>query len=162
MESTPSSVPDTPVALNPTAAPAATDAAADASWVRSRRVQTFALGALVGALALSLVVVVTAVFAAVQGQRAPLPADPAPVAETHVTPRPTTPAPTPMFTPSPTVPPAETETDPPVDEQTSEPVVEPVPVPAPTVPPPTEEADTSTDPGNSGTAPGRTKEPKRP
>ena len=67
-----------------------------------------------------------------------------------------------MLTPSPTIPPAETETVPPVDEQTAEPVVEPVPVPAPTVPPPTEEADTSDDPGNSGTAPGRTKEPKRP
>jgi hypothetical protein len=158
MESTPSSVPDTPVALDPTAAPTA----ADASWVRSRRVHTFALGALVGALALSLVVVVTAVFAAVQGQRSPLPADPAPVAETRVTPRPTTPAPTPLLSPSPTVPPADTETEPPVDELTTEPVVEPVPVPAPTVPPPTEEADASDDPGNSGTAPGRTKEPKRP
>lgn len=157
MESTPSSVPDTPVALTPTAAPAA----GDASWVRSRRVQTFALGALVGALALSLVIVVTAVFATVQGQRPPLPADPAPVAETRVTPRPTTPAPTPMLTPSPTVPPAETETDPPVDDQFSEPVVEPVPVPAPTVPPPTEE-EASSGPGNSGTAPGRTKDPKKP
>jgi hypothetical protein len=162
MESTPSSVPDTPAALPP----AATATAADESWVRSRRVQTFALGALVGALALSLVVVVTAVFAAVQGQRSPVPADPAPVAETRVTPRPTTPAPTPMLSPSPTVPPAETETEAAGDELTTEPVAEPVvepaPVPAPTVPEPAEEADASDDPGNSGTAPGRTKEPKRP
>jgi hypothetical protein len=160
MESTPSSGSETPAPLTPTATPTA----ADASWVRSRRVQTFALGALVGALALSLVVVVTAVFAAVQGDHSPLPADPAPVAETRVTPRPTTTPKTPMFTPSPTVPPAETETDPPVDEQTDELVVAPVPVPAPTVPPPTteEEEDSSSGPGNSDSAPGRTKVPRRP
>lgn len=156
MESTPSSVPDTTAPLSPTAAPTA----ADASWVRSRRVQTFALGALVGALALSLVVVVTTVFAAVQGDRSPLPEDPAPVAETRVTPRATTPAPTPTATPSPTVPPAESETDAADDEHTAEPVVEPAPAPAP--PPVAEEDDSSGEPGNSGSAPGRTKEPKKP
>ncbi|MFK4837843.1 hypothetical protein ACI3KY_19105, partial [Microbacterium sp. ZW T2_14] len=77
MESTPSSGPETPAPLIPTATPTPAPTGVDGSWVRSRRVQTFALGALVGALALSLVVVVTAVFAAVQGERSPLPAEPA-------------------------------------------------------------------------------------
>ena len=160
MESTPSSGSETPAPLTPTATP--TPTGADGSWVRSRRVQTFALGALVGALALSLVVVVTAVFAAVQGDRSPLPAEPAPVSEVRVTPRASPPAPTSSPSPSPTPPvaPAEPETDAAEGGQ-ADPAIEPAPAPAPTVPA-TEEGDTSSDPGNSGSAPGRTKEPKRP
>ena len=157
MESTPSSGPETPAPLTPTATPTGVDG----SWVRSRRVQTFALGALVGALALSLVVVVTAVFAAVQGERSPLPAGPAPVSEPRVTPRATTPGPTPAPTPGLTVPPDGTETDAADEEETADPVVPPAPAPVPT-PPPTAEAEPPSGPGNSGTAPGRTKEPKKP
>jgi hypothetical protein len=158
MESTPSSGSETPAPLTHTATPAPTGA--DASWVRSRRVHTFALGALVGALALSLVVVVTAVFAAVQGDRSPLPAEPAPVSEVRVTPRASPPAPTSSPSPTPPVTPAEPETDA-ADGGQTDPAIEPAPAPAPTAPA-TEENDSSSGPGNSGSAPGRTKEPKKP
>jgi hypothetical protein len=123
-------------------------------------VQTFALGALVGALALSLVVVVTAVFGAVQGDRSPLPADPAPASEVRVTPRASPPAPTSSPSPTPPVPPAEPQPDAGDDGQT-DPAIEQAPAPAPTAPA-TEESDSSGGPGNSGSAPGRTKEPKKP
>ena len=154
MESTPSSGSETTAPLVPDTAPTSPDL----SWVRSRRVHTFALGALVGALGLSLVVVVSTIFAAAQNPPAPLPAAPAPVSEVRTTPRPT---PTPAPTPAPTAEATDETTDAPVEEApTTEPVVAPAPAPTPSEPP--VEADDSSDPGQSGSAPGRTKAPKKP
>lgn len=149
MESTPPSGSE-PVAP-PTRRAAAVHTVRELS--RSRRVQTFGLGALCGALALSLLVVVTTIFAV--SQRPELLADePAPVSEQRFpTPTPSTSTPAPIPTPSPTVEPAE-EVDaapapdpaPPVTQ-----VPEPVPAPEPT--------PTPTAPGNSGNAPGHKKKP---
>jgi hypothetical protein len=118
---------------------------------RSRRVQTFGLGALCGALGLSLLIVVTTIFA-VSLRPDQLPADPAPVSEERVsTPTPTPPAPTPS--PDPTVAP--------VEEADAAPEAEPAPpatqVPAPAPAPEPEPTPTPTAPGNSGNAPGHKK-----
>lgn len=154
MESTPSSASDAPTPPTRRANPATMR-----SWSRSRRVRTFGLGALCGALALSLVVVVTSIFAA-SGDRSPVLPLPAPVAEER---------PAPRVTPTPTAPPAVAAETPdmtaePVPEaETSDPVAAPAPAPEPAPvesPPPADEVETA--PGNSGSAPGRTKDPKDP
>ncbi|MFD4960525.1 hypothetical protein [Microbacterium sp. NPDC058389] len=155
MEPTPSSGSE-PVAP-PTRRAAAVHTVRELS--RSRRVQTFGLGALCGALALSLIVVVTTIFAVSQRPEM-LPDDPAPVSEERVA----TPTPTPTrSTPAPTP-----TTDPavePVDEADAAPGAdaEPAPpetqVPAPTPDPEPEPTPTPTAPGNSGNAPGHNKKP---
>ncbi|GAA5212542.1 hypothetical protein [Microbacterium kyungheense] len=122
---------------------------------RSRRVQTFGLGALCGALALSLLVVVTTIFA--MSQRPDVLADePAPVSEQRLpTPVPTTSTPAPTPTPSPTIEPVEEADAPPEAEaDPAPPVIDPpVPEPEPEV------APEPTAPGNSGNAPGHKKKP---
>ncbi|KQP68293.1 hypothetical protein ASF40_19225 [Microbacterium sp. Leaf288] len=151
MEPMPSSEPTAPAPLTRRTDPAL----ADRSWMRSRRVQTFGLGALCGALGLSLLVVVTTILGASQNQAPLVPADPAPVSE----PRPSASIPaTPSPSSTPTTGPAE-ETDAATEpEAPAEQPVVAVPAPAPeptqTQPP----ADESTDsPGNSDNAPGRQK-----
>ncbi|MFB7884754.1 hypothetical protein [Microbacterium sp. NPDC056057] len=151
MEPMPSSEPTAPAPLTRRTNPAL----ADRSWMRSRRVQTFGLGALCGALGLSLLVVVTTILGASQNQAPLVPADPAPVSE----PRPSASFPaTPSPSSAPTTEPAE-ETDAATEpEAPAEQPVVAVPAPAPeptqTQPP----ADESTDsPGNSANAPGRLK-----
>jgi len=151
MEPTPSSGSE-PVAP-PTRRAAAVRAAHGLS--RSRRVQTFGLGILCGSLGLSLLIVVTTIFAVSQRPEQ-LPADPATVSEERVaTPAPpgSTPAPTP--TPEPTVEPVdEVDAAPGPDAQPAPPQTDaPVPAPAPE-PEPT---PTATAPGNSGNAPGHNK-----
>lgn len=153
MESMPSSEPTAPAPLTRRTSPAL----ADRSWMRSRRVQTFGLGALCGALGLSLVVVVTTILGASQNQAPLLPAGPAPVSE------PGPPASVPA-TPSP----SSTPTDEPVQDADAEPeapveqpvvaVPAPAPEPAPeptTTQPPAEES--TGNPGNSANAPGQLK-----
>lgn len=150
MESTPPSGKKNPAPLT-----RRTNPALDRSWLRSRRTQTFGLGALCGALALSLVVVVSSIFAA-SGDRPPVLPEPAPVSEARVTPRVT---PTPTATPSAT-PPAEATTDAPEPEPAQDltgTVVAPAPAPVETTPAPADDS-----PGNSGDAPGRNKDPKTP
>ena len=151
MEPMPSSEPTAPAPLTRRTDPAL----ADRSWMRSRRVQTFGLGALCGALGLSLLVVVTTILGASQNQAPLVPADPAPVSE----PRPSASFPaTPSPSSAPTTEPAE-ETDAATEpEAPAEQPVVAVPAPAPeptqTQPP----ADESTDsPGNSANAPGQLK-----
>ncbi|MGN6221272.1 MAG: hypothetical protein ACTHNQ_17370 [Microbacterium sp.] len=149
MDPTPSSGSES--ATPPTRRAAAVQTARELS--RSRRVQTFGLGALCGALGLSLLLVVTTIFAVSQ-RSDPLPADPAPVSEERVsTPTPTPPAPTPS--PDPAVAP--------VEEADAAPEAEPAPpatqVPAPAPAPETEPTPTPTAPGNSGNAPGHKKKP---
>jgi outer membrane biosynthesis protein TonB len=135
-------------------------AAAVRELSRSRRAQTFGLGALCGALALSLLIVVTTIFAA-QQTPGPLGDEPAPVSEERVsTPTPTrtppasTPVPTRTPTPDATVEPQEPDAAP-------DPVVAPEPsatqVPAPEPEPGPESTPTPTAPGNSGNAPGHNK-----
>lgn len=157
MESTPSSGSESPTPLTRRTNPAL----AVRSWSASRRVRTFGLGALCGALALSLVVVVTSIFAA-SGDRSPVLPEPAPASDVQVTPRPTptaTPsAPSPRAT---VVAPPQPEEAAPVEEST-EPVVAPVPEPSPEVSEPPVEDTADEGPGNSGSAPGRTKPPKAP
>jgi hypothetical protein len=146
MESTPSSRSESPTPLIRRTNPAL----AVRSWPASRRVRTFGLGALCGALALSLVVVVTSIFAA-SGDRPPLLPEPAPASDVRVTPRPT-----PSSTPSMLAPQPEVVATPEAEEPAPEEgPIEPVVVPA--ADEPVEDA-----PGNSGSAPGRTKPPKSP
>jgi cytoskeletal protein RodZ len=151
MEPMPSSEPTAPAPLTRRTNPAL----ADRSWLRSRRVQTFGLGALCGALGLSLLVVVTTILGASQD---PSPLVPAPVSE----PRP--PASVPTIRPSP----ARTPTTDPVEQTdaamepdgtTDEEVVAvPAPEPAPTeTQPPVDETESTDAPGNSDNAPGRQK-----
>ncbi|NLP84445.1 hypothetical protein HF576_11340 [Microbacterium sp. CFH 90308] len=162
MEPMSSSGSETPTPLTDTAGPARLAAPFDAVLIRmrSRRVQTFALGALVGALGLSLVVVVTTIFAAAQQSPSPLPA--APATEMRSTP---SPAPTLTRSPPPTVDAGEETTDAAPDDGrvepgASEPVIEPAPAPSQIQSPPAAvEPDA---PGRSGSAPGKTKEPKNP
>ncbi|MDW4573804.1 hypothetical protein R8Z57_13570 [Microbacterium sp. M3] len=156
MESTPSSAWDAPTPLTRRTDPVS----AARSWSRSRRARTFGLGALCGGLALSLVVVVTSIFAA-SADRPPLLPQPAPAAEERPAPR-VTPTPT----PSPTVlkvaeEPADTVPEPEAEAET---VVDPAPAPEPTAvePPPAAADEAEPAPGNSGSAPGRTKTPKNP
>lgn len=158
MESTPSSGPEAPAPLTRRTNPAL----AVREWSRSRRVRTFGLGALCGALGLSLVIVITSIFAASDGVPPLSPDEPAPVSEVRTTPRPT-----PTSTPTPTPPPSVETVDDPVDApaddlaappSTTDPApapVEPEPAPAPS-----EEAPAS--PGQSGSAPGHTRPPKQP
>lgn len=152
MEPMPSSEPTAPAPLTRRTDPAL----ADRSWMRSRRVQTFGLGALCGALGLSLLVVVTTILGASQNQAPLVPADPAPISE----PRP------PVSVPSTTPSPSSTATTEPVEEsdaatEPESPVEEPVvavpaPEPQPTeTQPPTNESTDS--PGNSANAPGQLK-----
>jgi len=151
MEPTPSSGSE-PVAP-PTRRAAAVQTVRELS--RSRRVQTFGLGALCGALGLSLLIVVTTIFAVAQ-RPDELPADPAPLSEERVatpTPTHTAPAPTPTPTPDPTIEPAEDVDAAPEPDAEPAPPVTPVPAPAPEPEP----APTSTAPGNSGNAPGHNK-----
>lgn len=150
MEPTPSSGPDNPAPLT-----RRTNPALDRSWAwgRSRRTQTFGLGALCGALGLSLVVVVSSILAA-SGDQPPALPEPAPVSEARITPR-AAPTPTPAPTRPETVPEAAPTTDAAPDEPESQPVVVPEPAPAPA---PVETAPAEEDaPGNSGSAPGRNK-----
>lgn len=156
-----SSGPDDPTSVLPTAdPPVAIPAQAERSWLRSRRTQTFGLGALCGALGLSLVIVVTSIVAAAGEGSPALPVDPAPVSEQR-----TSPTPTPV---------REHAIDDPTDESTDAappavdaappiadpaPAPEPLPAPAPTAAPADDSADA---PGRSGTAPGHNKEPKKP
>ncbi|WP_194409478.1 hypothetical protein [Microbacterium cremeum] len=151
MPPTPSSGPENPAPLT-----RRTNPALHRPWLRSRRTQTFGLGALCGALGLSLVVVVSSIFAASDDRPPALP-EPAPASEARVTPR-VTPTPTP--TPTPTVE-ATTPTDAAPDEPVTEPPVPPEPDPVES-PPPVVGEEPPTGPGNSGTAPGRTKDPKKP
>lgn len=158
MESTPSSRSESPTPLTRRTNPAL----AVRSWPASRRVRTFGLGALCGALALSLVVVVTSIFAA-SGDRPPLLPEPAPASDVRVTPRPTpsstpsTPAPRPEVVATP-----EAE-EPAPEEGATEPVVAPAPAPSPVATdPPAADEPVEDAPGNSGSAPGRTKPPKSP
>ena len=154
MEPISSSEPTAPAPLTRRTNPAL----ADRSWMRSRRVQTFGLGALCGALGLSLLVVVTTILGASQNPPPLVPADPAPVSE----PRPSASVPTtaPSRPSTPMVEPVEqpdVATEP--EETVEEPVVAvPAPAPAPTEtqPPAEETADT---PGNSANAPGQQKKP---
>jgi len=156
MESTPSSGSETTAPLIPEPAPASRDG----SWLRSRRAHTFALGALVGALGLSLVVVVSTIFAAAGNPPSPLPAAPAPVSEVRTTPRA---MPTTAPTPEPTVETTDMSTDAaPEEEATTEPVVAPAPAPTSSEAPPAEADEAPTSPGRSGSAPGQTKAPKKP
>ena len=154
MEPSPSSGSEAPTSLLPIAQPAP----AERSWLRSRRVQTFGLGALCGALGLSLVIVVTSIFAAA-GSRSPAgPVDPAPASDVQPTPRATP-------TPAPTGEVADATTDastPPADDTppVADPAPEPEPAPAPTTAPPADE--TADGPGRSDTAPGHSKDPKKP
>lgn len=151
MEPTPSSgsEPATP----PTRRAAAVQTVRELS--RSRRVQTFGLGALCGALGLSLLIVVTTIFAVSQ-RPDQLPADPAPLSEERVTtPTPTSPAPAPTPTPEPTVEPVDEADAAPEPEPAPPPPAISVPEPAP-APQPT---PTETAPGNSGNAPGHNKKP---
>lgn len=156
MASTPSSRSESPTPLTRRTNPAL----AVRSWPASRRVRTFGLGALCGALALSLVVVVTSIFAA-SGDRPPLLPEPAPASDVRVAPRPTpsstpsTPAPQPEVVATP-----EAE-EPAPEEGAIEPVVAPAPSPVATDPPAADEPVEDA-PGNSGSAPGRTKPPKSP
>lgn len=151
MESKPSSGPETPVPLTRRAA----SAAATRLALRSRRVQTFGLGALCGALALSLVIVLTTIVAVAQRPDV-VPRDPAPVSgERLPTPAPATPTPSPTATRAPTAAPEE-QADAAPDADPAPPVAQdPPPAPAP-APEPT---PSDTAPGNSGNAPGRTKKP---
>ena len=151
MEPMPSSEPTAPAPLTRRTNPAL----ADRSWMRSRRVQTFGLGALCGALGLSLLVVVTTILGASQNQAPLVPADPAPVSE----PRPSASFPaTPSPSSAPTTEPAEdtdaaTEPEAPAEQPV---VAVPAPAPEPTQTQPP--ADESTDsPGNSANAPGQLK-----
>ena len=158
MEPMPSSEPTAPAPLTRRTNPAL----ADRSWMRSRRVQTFGLGALCGALGLSLLVVVTTILGASQNQAPLVPADPAPVSE----PRPSASFPaTPSPSSAPTTEPAEdtdaaTEPEAPA-EQPVVAVPAPVPAPAPTQTQPPSSDDQGTEPtngrGNSDNAPGRQK-----
>ncbi|MGU3645699.1 hypothetical protein ACLBXX_12080 [Microbacterium sp. C23T] len=152
MEPMPSSEPTAPAPLTRRTSPAL----AHRSWMRSRRVQTFGLGALCGALGLSLLVVVTTIIGASQNQAPLVPADPAPVSE----PRPSASFPAARPTPS------STPTDEPVEEADAEPeapveqpvVADPAPQPVPTeTQPPGDETESTDAPGNSGNAPGRQK-----
>ncbi|MFE5407418.1 hypothetical protein [Microbacterium sp. NPDC056569] len=133
-------------------------ALADRAWLRSRRVQTFGLGALCGALGLSLLVVVTTILGASQNPSPLVPVDPAPVSE----PRPTASVPaTPSPRPTPTTEPVE-QTDAAPETAAEEPVAAvPAPAPAPTAsePPAGEEEGTepADAPGNSASAPGQLK-----
>jgi len=151
MEPMPSSEPTAPAPLTRRTNPAL----ADRSWMRSRRVQTFGLGALCGALGLSLLVVVTTILGASQNQAPLVPADPAPVSE----PRPSASFPaTPSPSSAPTTEPGEdtdaaTEPEAPAEQPV---VAVPAPAPEPTQTQPP--ADESTDsPGNSANAPGQLK-----
>ena len=160
MEPSSSSGPDDPTSVLPTVDPLAAPARAERSWLRSRRAQTFGLGALCGALGLSLVIVVTSIVAAAGEGSPALPVDPAPMSERQVSPTPT--------------PVREDTIDDPTDESTDAappavdaappiadpaPAPEPLPAPAPTAAPADDSADA---PGRSGTAPGHNKEPKKP
>lgn len=154
MEPTPSSGPENPAPLT-----RRTNPALDRSWLRSRRTQTLGLGALCGALGLSLVVVVSSIVAA-PGDQPPVLPKPAPVSEAGVTPR-ANPTPTPARTPSTPVPEAAPPTEVVPDEPATQPVTQPVADPAP-APAPAETAPAEEDaPGNSGSAPGRNK-PRQP
>ena len=151
MEPMPSSEPTAPAPLTRRMNPAL----ADRSWLRSRRVQTFGLGALCGALGLSLLVVVTTILGASQNQSPLVPAVPAPVSE----PRPPASVPTaPSPRSTPTTDPMEqtdaaTEPD---DAPEQEVVAVPAPEPAPTeTQPPADETESTDGPGNSDNAPGR-------
>lgn len=151
MEPTPPSGPENAAPLT-----RRTNPALDRSWLRSRRTQTFGLGALCGALALSLVVVVSSIFAA-SGDRPPV--LPEPASEARTTPRAT---PAPASPPSPTVESTVPPTDATPDEPpVAKPVLEPEPAPVESEPPVLAE-EASTSPGNSGSAPGRAKDPKKP
>ena len=148
MEPTPSSGPENPAPLT-----RRTNPALHRSWLGSRRTQTFGLGALCGALGLSLVVVVSSIFAA-SGDQPPALPEPAPASEARVTPPPAS-TPTPAPTRPAPVPETAPTTDAVPDEPESEPVVVPEPAPAP-APVETVPADEDA-PGNSGSAPGRNK-----
>ncbi len=158
MESTPSSGSPAPAPLTRRAV-----MALDRAGLRSRRAQTFGLGALCGALGVALVIVVASIFAASAARPPLLPEQP--VSEVRSTPRATptpaapTPTPTPTSTPSP-----DGSTDTADSDVAADPPVAPAPAPAPapsqTTEPPADEAPVS--PGNSGSAPGHTKPPKNP
>ncbi|WP_374976933.1 hypothetical protein ACEYYH_03640 [Microbacterium trichothecenolyticum] len=154
MEPMPSSEPTAPAPLTRRTNPAL----ADRSWMRSRCVQTFGLGALCGALSLSLLVVVTTILGASQNPSPLGPADPAPVSEPRLPASVLTTTPSPSSTP--TVEPVEqtdAATEP--EETAEEPAVSvPAPAPAPTeTQPPADETEDS--PGNSANAPGQQKKP---
>jgi cytoskeletal protein RodZ len=155
MESTPSSGPETPAPLTRRTNPAL----AVRTWSRSRRVQTFGLGALCGALGLALLVVVTSILGAPREQAPLLSEDPASVTEVRPTPS-ATPESTPTSTPAAT---ETTEaTDAASDDEAAEPAPEPVPMPAPTADEPPPPDDSAASPGKSGSAPGKNKPPKNP
>ncbi|WP_203581744.1 hypothetical protein [Microbacterium hibisci] len=157
MDPKPSSEPDPSAPLTRRANPAL-------STRFSRRASTFALGGLVGALAVALLIVVTSIISTPRDAAPLVPGAPDPVAEVHPTPRPT-----PTATPTPTVDvseSAEEETDAAPDDPATAPLADPQPAPelepAPSEPAAEEDDSESTTPGRSGTAPGQTKEPKKP
>ncbi|MEV4687131.1 hypothetical protein [Microbacterium sp. LWH3-1.2] len=154
MEPMPSSEPTAPAPLTRRTNPALSDR----SWVRSRRVQTFGLGALCGALGLSLLVVVTTILGASQNPSPLRPADPAPVSEPRLPASVPTTRPSPARTPT-TDPVEQTDAATEPDGATEEEVVAvPAPEPAPTeTQPPVDETESTVAPGNSDNAPGRQK-----
>ncbi|MFC8682412.1 hypothetical protein ACFT30_12900 [Microbacterium ureisolvens] len=156
MDPTPSSAPETPAPLTRRTNPALTRRF-------TRRASTFALGGLVGALGVALVIVVTSIIATPRDESPLVPAEPAPVAETRTTPRPS-PTSTPTPTVSPTAEAPEETTDAATDDAVTPPVAdtEPSPEPAPSEQPAEEDEASSTGPGRSGSAPGQTKDPKKP